>query len=73
MDYQAEFMLLTMDKLGKAAADAIDWSAPRLLCVAADFTKYDGHTVQQINRNRRPFHSLAVTRCFDFNGLLFSD
>lgn len=51
MDHQAEFKLLTMDKLGKAAADAIDWSAPRLVCIAADFTKYDGHAVQQINRN----------------------
>lgn len=51
MDHQAEFKLLVMDKLGKAAADAIDWSAPHLVCIAADFTKYDGHAVQQINRN----------------------
>ena len=51
MDHQAEFKLLVMDKLGKAAADRIDWSAPRLVCVAADFTKYDAHAVQQINRN----------------------
>lgn len=51
MDHQAEFKLLTIDKLGKAMADAIDWSAPRLVCIAADFTKYDGHAVQQINRN----------------------
>lgn len=51
MDHQAEFKLLVMDQLGKPAADAIDWSAPRLVCIAADFTKYDGHAVQQINRN----------------------
>lgn len=51
MDHQAEFKLLVMDKLGKVAADAIDWSAPRLVCIAADFTKYDGHAVQQISRN----------------------
>ena len=51
MDHQAEFKLLVMDKLGKPAADRIDWSAPRLVCIAADFTKYDGHAVQQINRN----------------------
>lgn len=51
MDHQAEFKLLVMDKLGKEAADQIDWSAPRLICIAADFTKYDGHAVQQINRN----------------------
>lgn len=51
MDHQAEFKLLVMDRLGKPAADAIDWGAPRLVCIAADFTKYDGHAVQQINRN----------------------
>ena len=51
MDHQAEFKLLVMDKLGKLAADAIDWTAPRLVCIAADFTRYDGHAVQQINRN----------------------
>lgn len=51
MDHQAEFKLLVMEKLGKDAADRIDWSAPRLVCIAADFTKYDAHAVQQINRN----------------------
>lgn len=51
MDHQAEFKLLVMDKLGKDAATRIDWSAPRLVCIAADFTKYDAHAVQQINRN----------------------
>jgi predicted transport protein len=51
MDHKAEFKLLVMDKLGVAAADSIDWSAPRVVCIAADFTKYDGHAVQQIGRN----------------------
>jgi predicted transport protein len=51
MDHKAEFKLLVLDKLGSAAADAIDWSAPRVVCIAADFTKYDGHAVQQIGRN----------------------
>lgn len=51
MDHKAEFKLLVLDKLGTALADAIDWSAPRVVCIAADFTKYDGHAVQQIGRN----------------------
>ena len=51
MDYQAEFKLLAMERLGRAEAGGIDWSAPRLVCIAADFTKYDAHAVQQINRN----------------------
>lgn len=51
MDHKAEFKLLVLDKLGAVAADAIDWSAPRVVCIAADFTRYDGHAVQQIGRN----------------------
>ncbi|MGB4859823.1 MAG: DUF5655 domain-containing protein [Dokdonella sp.] len=51
MDHRAEFLWLVMDKLGKAAADQVDWSGTRLLCIAADFTRYDQHAVQQIARN----------------------
>ena len=40
-----------MGKLGKKDAESIEWSSPRLLCIAGDFTKYDEHAVQQINRN----------------------
>ena len=29
----------------------IDWTAPRLLCIAGGFTRYDEHAVQQMNRN----------------------
>lgn len=51
LDHQAEFRWLVMEKLGKEAADAIDWAGTRLLCIAADFTRYDQHAVQQIPRN----------------------
>jgi predicted transport protein len=51
MDHKGEFELLVLKKLGKEAAEAIEWSVPRLLCIASDFTKYDEHAVQQINRN----------------------
>jgi predicted transport protein len=51
MDHKAEFKLLVMDKLGNEAAQQIDWTAPRLVCIAADFTKYDAHAIQQIDRN----------------------
>lgn len=51
LDHQAEFRWLVMEQLGREAADAIDWSGTRLLCIAADFTRYDQHAVQQIPRN----------------------
>ncbi|MET4696256.1 DUF5655 domain-containing protein [Endozoicomonas lisbonensis] len=51
LDHQAEFKWLVMDKFGKEAAENIEWSGTRLICVASDFNKYDEHAVQQINRN----------------------
>lgn len=51
LDHQAEFRWLVMEQLGKDAADSIDWAGTRLLCIAADFTRYDQHAVQQIPRN----------------------
>lgn len=51
MDHKAEFKLLVLERFDKEAADAIEWSSPRLLCIAGDFTKYDSHAVQQMNRN----------------------
>lgn len=51
MDHKAEFKLLVMEKLGKDIADKIEWSMPRLLCIAGDFTKFDEYAVKQINRN----------------------
>lgn len=51
LDHKADFELLVLKRLGQEAANGIDWSAPRLLCIAGDFTCYDEHAVQQINRN----------------------
>lgn len=51
LDHKAEFELMTLRKFGQSYADNIDWSSPRLLCIAGNFTKYDEHAVQQINRN----------------------
>ena len=50
LDHRAEFELLVMRKLGPKAAEQIDWTAPRLVCVASDFTRYDEHAIAQINR-----------------------
>lgn len=51
MDHKKDFQWLVMEKLGAEAAKAVDWSAPRLVCIAGDFTRYDQHAVKQINRN----------------------
>ena len=51
LDHKAEFRWLVMERLGKDVADSVEWSGTRLLCIAADFTRYDQHAVQQIPRN----------------------
>lgn len=51
LDHKGEFELIVLKKYGQDAADSIEWTSPRLLCIAGDFTKYDEHAVQQINRN----------------------
>lgn len=51
LDHKAEFKLKVMDVLGTEIANEIEWGIPRLICIAGDFTKYDVHAIQQINRN----------------------
>lgn len=51
LDHKGEFELLVLKKCGQEASDKIEWTSPRLVCIAGDFTKYDQHAVQQINRN----------------------
>jgi predicted transport protein len=51
MDHKKDFEWLVMEAFGRDAAQGVEWSSPRLLCIAGDFTKYDGHAVKQMNRN----------------------
>lgn len=51
LDHKADFTLLVLQTLGKDVADNIDWSMPCVICVANDFTKFDEHAVNQMQRN----------------------
>lgn len=51
LDHKADFKLLVMDVLGKDKAANIDWSMPCVICIANDFTKFDEHAVNQMQRN----------------------
>ena len=51
LDHKADFKLLVIEKLGMEVADQIDWSVPCVICIASDFTKYDVHAVNQMQRN----------------------
>ena len=51
LDHRAEFWKLVLDRFGKEAADQIEWSGTRLVCIAGDFTRYDEHAVGLMPRN----------------------
>lgn len=51
LDHKEAFEFLVMKKLGGDIHENIEWTSPRLICIANDFTKYDIHAVKQINRN----------------------
>lgn len=51
MDHKAEFTMLAMERLGNDIKESIDWSGPRLICIAGDFNKYDSYAIQQMARN----------------------
>lgn len=51
LDHKDSFKVLVIEKLGLEAAENIDWTMPRVVCVAGDFTKYDESAIKQMNRN----------------------
>ncbi len=51
LDHKDSFKVLVIDKLGLKEAANIDWTMPRVVCIAGDFTKYDESAIKQMNRN----------------------
>lgn len=51
LDHKDSFKVLVIERLGLEAAEKIDWSLPRVVCIAGDFTKYDESAIKQMNRN----------------------
>lgn len=51
VSHRRDFDWLVMEKFGKEEVANIDWSGPRLICIAADFSRYDENAVRQMNRN----------------------
>jgi len=51
LDHKADFEVIVHKSEHKVHLDEVEWSAPRLICVASDFSKYDQYAVNQINRN----------------------
>lgn len=67
LDHKADFKLLVIEELGMEAANNIDWSVPCVICIAHDFTKYDLHAVNQMQKNIK----LVSYRKYDNDLILF--
>lgn len=66
LDHQGDFKVLVMEKLGAEAAAHIDFSSPRLICVANAFNRYDEHAIRQMGR------SIELVRYQHFDGDLLA-
>lgn len=51
LDHKDSFKVLVIEKIGLKFAKDIDWTMPRVICIAGDFTKYDESAIKQMNRN----------------------
>lgn len=67
LDHKADFKLLVIEKYGMSVADQIDWSVPCVICIANDFTRYDVHAVNQMQRNIK----LVKYRKYDQDLIIF--
>ncbi len=51
MNQRGDFEMMVLKKLGAEVADSVEWRAPRLICIAGDFSRYDEYAIKQMNRN----------------------
>ncbi|MFD7735588.1 DUF5655 domain-containing protein [Kitasatospora phosalacinea] len=49
-DHHDAFEALVARRLGPEALAEVDWSSPRIICVAADYSRYDVHAIGEMNR-----------------------
>lgn len=67
LEHKDSFELLVLKKLGQQVADQIDWSIPRLICVAEDYNRYDERAIKLIKGSI----SLIRYKKFDDEILMF--
>ena len=60
--HRGDFEMLVLKEFGKESAQSVEWSNPRLICIASDFSKYDEHAIKQMN------HNIELIRYVRFGG-----
>jgi predicted transport protein len=51
VEHKGDFEILVLETLGDEVRKKVDWSTPRLICVANDFQKYDERAIRSMNAN----------------------
>ena len=51
LDHKDAFHMLVAEKYGYEYVKNIDWSAPCVICIASNFTRYDIHAINQMQKN----------------------
>ena len=64
LDHKDSFKVLVIEKLGLEASDNIDWSMPRVVCIAGDFTKYDESAIKMCIRDSPACSPPGCSRSF---------
>ncbi|GAA2092198.1 DUF5655 domain-containing protein [Kitasatospora saccharophila] len=49
-DHHDAFEALVARSLGPEAVAEVDWSSPRIICIAADYSRYDVHAIGEMHR-----------------------
>ena len=65
--HEKDFAWLVLEKFGEKVARKIDWSQPRLICIAQDFSRYNAFAIKQMQKNI----DLIRYRIYENNLLLF--
>jgi len=60
------FNYLVLNQLGNEVAECVDWSSPRLICIANDFSSYDEFAIKEVSQNIL----LVKYKMFDDNSLV---
>ena len=60
--HRGDFEMLVLKTFGQDEAQSVEWSSPRLICIAGDFSRYDEHAIKQMN------HNIELVRYMRFGG-----
>ena len=49
--HHGDFEMKVLEAIGEKEAKSVEWSGPRLICIAGEFNRYDEHAIKQMNHD----------------------